>query len=107
MSLLQVDLNSDMGEGFGAYRMGDDAAILDIVTSANVACGFHAGDPEIMASTFALAREKTLRLALTQAFRIYGVLAAALFPSRQVKLNVSWLIKSVQRRACPPTQAIQ
>lgn len=55
---LQVDINSDMGEGFGAYRLGDDAAILDIVTSANVACGFHAGDPEIMAATFSMAREK-------------------------------------------------
>lgn len=53
-----VDLNSDMGEGFGAYRMGDDDAILDIVTTANVACGLHAGDPEIMARTFALAKEK-------------------------------------------------
>ena len=40
-----MDLNSDLGESFGAWRMGDDAAMLDIVTSANVACGFHAGDP--------------------------------------------------------------
>ncbi len=52
-----VDLNSDMGEGFGAYRMGDDAAMLRIVTSANVACGFHGGDPEVMAATFAQAKE--------------------------------------------------
>jgi len=51
-----VDLNCDCGEGFGAYRMGDDAAMLGIVTSANVACGFHAGDPDIMAQTFALAK---------------------------------------------------
>lgn len=55
---IEVDLNSDMGEGFGAYRMGDDAAILEIVTSANVACGMHAGDPEIMANTFALAKAR-------------------------------------------------
>ena len=55
---MQVDLNSDTGEGFGPWKMGDDAAMLDIVTSANVACGFHGGDPEIMAKTFALAREK-------------------------------------------------
>ena len=51
-----IDLNSDMGEAFGAYRMGDDAAILRVVTSANVACGFHGGDPEVMADTFAQAR---------------------------------------------------
>lgn len=45
---MQVDLNSDMGEGFGPWKMGDDAAMLEIVTSANVACGWHAGDPVIM-----------------------------------------------------------
>ncbi len=53
-----VDLNCDCGEGFGAYRIGDDAAMLDIVTSVNVACGFHAGDPEIMATTFKAAKAK-------------------------------------------------
>src|ERR1700736_1014277 len=52
-----VDLNSDLGEGFGTYRCGDDDAMLSIVTSANVACGLHAGDPEVMARTFAIARE--------------------------------------------------
>ena len=40
-----IDLNSDLGEGYGAWKMGDDAAMLGIVSSANVACGFHAGDP--------------------------------------------------------------
>jgi UPF0271 protein len=55
---LLVDLNSDMGEGFGAWKMGDDSAMLDIVTSANVACGLHAGDPEVMAATFKKAKEK-------------------------------------------------
>ena len=53
-----VDLNSDLGEGFGAYKCGDDDAMLSIVTSANVACGFHAGDPEIMARTFRTAKER-------------------------------------------------
>ena len=53
-----VDLNADLGEGYGAYRCGDDAAMLGLVSSANVACGFHAGDPHIMAETFRLAREK-------------------------------------------------
>ncbi|TXM87879.1 5-oxoprolinase subunit PxpA, partial [Methylobacterium sp. WL116] len=54
--MASVDLNSDLGEGFGAYACGDDAAMLAIVTSANVACGMHAGDPEIMAETFARAK---------------------------------------------------
>lgn len=53
-----VDLNSDLGEGFGTYRCGDDETMLSIVTSANVACGLHAGDPEIMARTFTIARER-------------------------------------------------
>jgi UPF0271 protein len=56
--MASIDLNCDCGEGYGAYRMGDDAAMLDIVTSVNVACGFHAGDPEIMAKTFAAAKAK-------------------------------------------------
>ena len=43
-----MDLNSDLGEGFGQWRLGDDEALLDVVTSANVACGFHASDPSIM-----------------------------------------------------------
>ena len=43
--MLTMDLNSDLGESFGDWRMGDDAAMLEIVSSANVACGFHAGDP--------------------------------------------------------------
>lgn len=50
-----IDLNSDMGESFGAWHMGDDAALMPFVTSANVACGFHAGDPSTIAATVALA----------------------------------------------------
>ncbi|MER6157076.1 5-oxoprolinase subunit PxpA [Streptomyces sp. NPDC001868] len=46
-----VDLVADLGEGFGAYTMGDDEALLELLTSANVACGFHAGDPRIMDAT--------------------------------------------------------
>lgn len=55
---MRVDLNCDMGEGFGPWKMGDDEAMLDIVTSANVACGWHAGDPVIMARTAELAKAK-------------------------------------------------
>lgn len=50
-----VDLNADVGESYGAWTMGDDAALLPLVTSANVACGAHAGDPLVMARTVALA----------------------------------------------------
>ena len=52
-----VDLNSDMGEAFGPWPMGDDAALLQTVTSANIACGFHGGDPDVMAKTMELAAQ--------------------------------------------------
>lgn len=50
-----IDLNCDLGESFGAWTMGDDAALLPLISSANIACGFHGGDPQIMARTVALA----------------------------------------------------
>jgi len=59
---VSVDLNSDLGEGFGAWRMGDDALIMDHVTSVNIACGFHAGDPEIMIATVEEALQKGIAL---------------------------------------------
>jgi UPF0271 protein len=51
-----IDLNADCGESFGAWPMGNDEAVLGLVTSANIACGFHAGDPQVMARTCALAK---------------------------------------------------
>jgi UPF0271 protein len=50
-----MDLNCDMGESFGAYTLGQDAAVMPFITSANIACGYHAGDPLVMAATTALA----------------------------------------------------
>lgn len=55
---MRIDLNADMGEGFGDWTMGDDAALLEVVTSANVACGAHAGDWDVMARTMARARDR-------------------------------------------------
>lgn len=52
---MQIDLNSDLGESFGPWTMGDDAAMLDVVTSANIACGGHASDPETMFATLSAA----------------------------------------------------
>lgn len=54
----RIDFNCDMGEGYGAWRMGDDVALLDHVTSANIACGFHAGDPATIHRTVKAAVEK-------------------------------------------------
>ena len=53
-----INLNADLGEGFGRWALGDDAAMLAIVSSANVACGGHAGDPDTMRRTVRLARER-------------------------------------------------
>jgi UPF0271 protein len=55
---MRIDLNSDLGEGFGPWAMGDDAAMLGLVSSANIACGGHAGDPEVMYATVCLAKSK-------------------------------------------------
>lgn len=54
---MQIDLNCDCGESYGAWNMGDDAGILPAVSSANIACGAHAGDPNVMRMTLRLARE--------------------------------------------------
>lgn len=55
---MRIDLNSDLGEGYGPWLMGHDALMLDCVTSANIACGGHAGDPETMFKTLRLAAER-------------------------------------------------
>ncbi|MBA4601851.1 LamB/YcsF family protein [Thermoactinomyces mirandus] len=60
--MFQVDLNCDLGESFGAYRIGFDDEILNFVTSANIACGFHAGDPLTMRKTVRLALEKSVAI---------------------------------------------
>ncbi len=54
---IEVDLNCDMGESFGLYKIGNDEEMMKQVTSANVACGFHAGDPHVMKRTVSLAKE--------------------------------------------------
>jgi UPF0271 protein len=64
-----VDLNADLGEGFGAWRLGDDEAMLDVVTSANVACGFHAGDPALLLRTCRAAAERGVRIGAQVGYR--------------------------------------
>ena len=77
-----IDLNCDLGEGFGSYSMGDDETMLDIVSSVNVACGFHAGDPDIMAERAAQTLQKGIVLGAHPGFddlrgfgrrRIHGI----------------------------------
>ena len=66
---MNIDLNSDLGEGFGPWTMGDDATMLDIVTTANIACGFHAGDPETMRHTIGLAKERGVAVGAHPGYR--------------------------------------
>jgi UPF0271 protein len=64
-----MDINSDLGESFGAWRMGDDDAMLDVVTSANVACGFHAGDPAGILDTLRAAAQRGVVIGAHVAYR--------------------------------------
>lgn len=54
---MKIDLNSDLGESFGAYKIGNDENIIPLITSANIACGYHAGDPLVMDKTLLLCKE--------------------------------------------------
>jgi len=64
-----IDLNADLGEGFGVWRLADDDALLGVVTSANVACGFHAGDPVTMQRVCAVAAERGVAIGAQVSYR--------------------------------------
>ncbi|MGV0744308.1 LamB/YcsF family protein [Mycolicibacterium sp. XJ870] len=64
-----VDLNADLGESFGVWQLGDDEAMLGVVTSANVACGFHAGDPALLLRTCRTAAERGVRVGAQVSYR--------------------------------------
>ncbi len=66
---MTVDLNADLGESFGVWKLGDDDAMLDVVTSANVACGFHAGDPKLLLRTCRAAAERGVRIGAQVSYR--------------------------------------
>ena len=60
--MVSIDLNCDLGESFGRYQLGEDAAMMALISSANVACGFHAGDPDVMTATISLAKQNGVAL---------------------------------------------
>ncbi len=64
-----IDLNCDLGEGFGAWEMGNDPAMIELATSVNVACGFHAGDPDIMRKTVELAKARGVSVGAHPGYR--------------------------------------
>jgi UPF0271 protein len=65
---MRLDLNADVGESFGAYKLGQDASLMPVITSANVACGFHAGDPGVMRESVALARRHNVAVGVHPGF---------------------------------------
>ena len=67
--MLTIDINTDLGESFGAWKMGDDSAMLDVVSSANVACGFHAGDPAGILKTLNAAAERGVAIGAHVGYR--------------------------------------
>lgn len=83
-TMIKVDFNSDLGESFGNYKIGLDSEILQQVTSANVACGFHAGDASIMAQTVQLALDKGVAIGAHPGFPdLQG------FGRRKIEMNTS------------------
>ncbi|GAB2688579.1 5-oxoprolinase subunit PxpA [Saccharopolyspora gloriosae] len=66
---MRIDLNSDLAEGFGRWELGDDSALLGVVTSANVACGFHAGDPGVIRRACAEAAARTVAVGAQVGYR--------------------------------------
>ncbi|MDQ8728920.1 5-oxoprolinase subunit PxpA [Bradyrhizobium sp. LHD-71] len=94
-----VDLNSDLGEGYGMWSLGDDPAMLDIVTSANVACGFHAGDSDIMLETAKLAKTKGVSIGAHPSYRDlhgFGRRPVAGLTASEIETMVAYQIGAMQ-----------
>jgi 5-oxoprolinase (ATP-hydrolysing) subunit A len=85
-----IDLNCDMGESFGAYTIGTDAALMPLITSANIACGFHAGDPLVLDCTVALAKKHGVAIGAHPGFP-----DLAGFGRREMRLNAEEIENSV------------
>ncbi|PFG44846.1 UPF0271 protein [Isoptericola jiangsuensis] len=94
----RIDLNSDLGEGLGPWRLGDDERLLDVVTSANVACGFHAGDPATMHRTVRAAVERGVTLGAHVAYRdLVGFGRRRMdVPSEELRADVVYQLGALQ-----------
>ncbi len=88
---MQVDINADMGESFGPWKMGDDDSLLKTVTSANIACGAHAGDPDVMAHTMSTALQNSVGIGAHPGFAdIQG------FGRRRIAMSIASLQNSIR-----------
>jgi 5-oxoprolinase (ATP-hydrolysing) subunit A len=81
--MISINLNADMGESYGHYRIGNDTGMMKVIKSASIACGFHAGDPTIMGNTVRLAQENDVSVGAHPGFNdLWG------FGRREIKMNV-------------------
>ena len=86
-----VDLNSDLGESFGNYKIGNDDKVIPLISSANVACGYHASDPVVMGNTLAMAKEAGIRIGAHPGFP--DLMGFGVFPLQRQKhmCFISWV----------------
>jgi UPF0271 protein len=98
-TMTTIDLNCDLGEGFGAWDMGDDAAMIDLATSVNVACGFHAGDADIMRRTVELAKARGVSVGAHPGYRDLHGFGRRAFPgmkAHEIENLVAYQIGALQ-----------
>ncbi|WP_443068531.1 LamB/YcsF family protein [Streptomyces sp. NBC_01267] len=97
-AMTTIDLNADLGEGFGRWTLTDDEALLSVVTSANVACGFHAGDPSTMRRVCELAAARGVRIGAQVSYRdLAGFGRRAMdVPSRELADEVAYQIGALE-----------
>ena len=97
-----IDLNADLGESYGVWQLGDDAAMLEVVTSANVACGFHAGDPSTLRRTCLVAAERGVvigaQAAVDQVLSAWGWVINTAFVER-LNLSLRQRVAPIRRRS--------
>jgi len=96
---MSVDLNCDLGEGFGAWDMGDDAAMMQLASSVNIACGFHAGDADIMRRTVEVAKTRGVRVGAHPGYRDlhgFGRRPVPGMTSREIENLVAYQIGALQ-----------
>jgi len=96
---MTIDLNCDLGEGFGAWEMGNDAAMIELATSVNIACGFHAGDADIMRKTVGLAKARGVSIGAHPGYRDlhgFGRRPVAGLTSAEIENLVAYQIGALQ-----------
>ncbi len=95
---MRIDLNSDMGESFGAWNLGDDAALLRSISSANIACGFHAGDPRVMLRTVEACAEAGVAVGAHPGFPdLVGFGRRAMqLPAAELRTDILYLVGALQ-----------